>query len=125
MNILGNILWLLFGGLFTALGYFIGGLLLCITIIGIPFGVQLFKLGTLALWPFGYTSVASDRAGGCLYVIVNIIWALTGGISLALSHLFFGAILCITIIGIPFGMQHFKLMPLAFTPFGRDIIPAE
>ncbi len=122
MRILGNILWLLLGGIITALEYFISSIILMITIIGIPFGIQTLKLGVLALWPFGKTTVQSDRSSGCLYIIFNIIWIFIGGIWIALSHLVFGLILYITIIGIPFGNQHFKLAGLALTPFGRDII---
>jgi uncharacterized membrane protein YccF (DUF307 family) len=122
MRILGNILWLLLGGIITALEYFISSIILMITIIGIPFGIQTLKLGVLALWPFGKTTIQSERSSGCLYIIFNIIWILIGGIWIALSHLVFGLILYITIIGIPFGNQHFKLAGLALTPFGRDII---
>lgn len=122
MRIVGNILWLIFGGIITAVEYFISSVILMITIIGIPFGIQTFKLGLLALWPFGKTTVQSDRSSGCLYILVNIIWIFVGGIWIALSHLFFGIILYITIIGIPFGNQHFKLASLVLTPFGRDII---
>jgi len=122
MRILGNILWLILGGIITAVEYFISSIILMITIIGIPFGIQTLKLGLLALWPFGKTTVQSDRSSGCLYILVNIIWIFVGGIWIALSHLFFGIILYITIIGIPFGNQHFKLASLALAPFGRDII---
>ncbi len=122
MRILGNILWLIFGGIITALEYFISSIILMITIIGIPFGIQTLKLGILALWPFGKTTVQSERSSGCLYIIFNIIWIFIGGIWIALSHIVFGIILYITIIGIPFGNQHFKLASLALTPFGRDIV---
>lgn len=122
MRIIGNILWLIFGGIITALEYFISSLLLIITIIGIPFGIQTFKLGILALWPFGKTTIQSQRSSGCLYILFNIIWIFIGGIWIALSHIIFGLLLYITIIGIPFGNQHFKLASLALTPFGRDII---
>ena len=122
MRILGNILWLLLGGIITALEYFISSILLMITIVGIPFGIQTLKLGVLALWPFGKTTIQSSRSGGCLYMIFNIIWIFIGGIWIALSHVIFGIILYITIIGIPFGNQHFKLASLALTPFGRDIV---
>ncbi len=122
MRILGNILWLLLGGIITALEYFISSILLMVTIVGIPLGIQTLKLGVLALWPFGKTSIQSNRSGGCLYMIFNIIWIFIGGIWIALSHLVFGVILYITIIGIPFGNQHFKLASLALTPFGRDIV---
>ncbi len=122
MRIIGNILWLLLGGIITALEYFVSSIILIVTIIGIPFGIQTLKLGLLALWPFGKTTIQSDRSSGCLYIIFNILWILVGGIWIALSHLVFGIILYITIIGIPFGNQHFKLASLALTPFGRDII---
>jgi len=124
MKILGNIIWLIFGGIIIAVEYFIASLALMITIIGIPFGVQTLKLGVFALWPFG-TEVRTDiRASGCLYIIMNILWLLLGGLAIALSHALFGLLLCITIIGIPFGMQHFKLAAIALSPFGRDIIRA-
>ncbi len=122
MNTLGNILWIIFGGLALALGYFIGGLLLCITIIGIPFGLQAFKIGVFALLPFGQTTVVGPSGSGCLSTLMNILWIITFGICLALSHLVVGALLCITIIGIPFGLQHFKLMAVALTPFGREVV---
>ncbi len=122
MRIIGNILWLIFGGIITAIEYFISSLILMITIIGIPFGIQTLKLGLLALWPFGKTTIQSERSSGCLYILFNIIWIFIGGIWIALSHIIFGLILYITIIGIPFGNQHMKLASLALTPFGRDII---
>ncbi len=122
MKILGNIIWLIFGGIIIAVEYFIASMPLMITIIGIPFGVQTLKLGVFALWPFG-TEVRTDiRASGCLYIIMNILWLLLGGLAIALSHALFGLLLCITIIGMPFGMQHFKLAAIALSPFGRDII---
>ena len=110
MKILGNIIWLLFGGIFVAVEYFIASIGLFITIIGIPFGLQTVKLGILALWPFGSLST-----------LMNIIWFFIGGIWIFLSHIFWGVLFCITIIGIPFGMQHFKLAGLALTPFGHDV----
>lgn len=122
MKIIGNILWLIFGGIIVAIEYFISSIILIITIIGIPFGIQTLKLGLLALWPFGKTTVQSERSSGCLYIIFNIIWIFIGGIWIALSHLVFGLVLYITIIGIPFGNQHFKLASLALMPFGRDIV---
>lgn len=121
MNLLGNIIWLLFGGIFIALEYLIASVLLCLTIIGIPFGLQTFKLAAVALWPFGKTYRISEHGTGCLSTIMNIIWILIGGIWIALSHLVFGLIFYITIIGIPFGNQHMKLAGLALTPFGRKI----
>lgn len=122
MNLLGNIIWLLFGGLAVAAEYLIAGLLLCCTIVGIPFGWQAVKLGLLALLPFGQTTVVTAEGSGCLTTLMNILWILLGGIWIALTHLFFGLLLCITIIGIPFGRQHFKLVSMALTPFGRQIV---
>ena len=121
MKVLGNILWIIFGGFFLAMGYFFSGLLLCITIIGIPFGIQIFKVAGLALWPFGKEVRTKPQGNGCLNTIMNVIWILIGGIWLALEHVILGVIFCITIIGIPFGKQHFKLAAIALTPFGREI----
>lgn len=122
MNILGNLIWLIFGGIIIAIEYFIGSLLLMVTIVGIPFGVQTLKMGALALWPFGRDTHVHSRASGCLYILMNLLWLLCGGIWIALTHAFFGLLLCITIIGIPFGLQHFKLTAVALNPFGRDIV---
>ena len=101
MKLIGNIIWLLVGGLETAFEYFVAGVALCITIIGIPFGVP--------------------GQPGCLSTIMNILW-LIAGLPICLTHLFFGIILCITIVGIPFGMQHFKFAGIALTPFGRTVV---
>ncbi len=122
MNVLGNILWFLFGGIMIALEYIISGFLMCITIIGIPFGIQSFKLAAFALLPFGKTTQVVESGTGCLSSVLNILWIFLGGIWIALSHLFWGTILYITIIGIPFGKQHYKMVSLALTPFGRTII---
>lgn len=121
MNTLGNILWLLFGGLAIAMVYFLVGLLMCITIIGIPFGVQLFKLASYALWPFGRKLVSGPKEPGCLSVVMNLIWVLLGWWEVALMHLTFGLLFCITIIGIPFGVQHFKMAIGSIFPFGKEI----
>jgi uncharacterized membrane protein YccF (DUF307 family) len=122
MNLLGNLVWLIFGGLWSAIGYFIGGLLLCLTIIGIPFGLQCFKLAGLVLWPFGRQVVSSTEGSGCLSAIFNIIWLFSGGLYTAFIHLIFGLILCLTIVGIPFGRQHFKLIEISLMPFGKRIV---
>ncbi len=122
MKTIGNILWLVFGGIFTALEYFIASVPFFISIIGIPFGIQIIKLGMLAIWPFGAQINIKPGNPGCLSTIMNIIWFLIGGIWICLSHIAWGIILGITIIGIPFAAQHFKLASLALTPFGREII---
>ena len=121
MRFILNLLWLIFGGLWTALFYVISSFLLIITIIGIPFGLQTLKLAMLALWPFCKT--ISERKGGmgCLNVFLNVFWLIFGGIEICFSHLIWGLICCITIIGIPFGKQHFKMASLALFPFGREI----
>lgn len=121
MRIIGNIIWLVFGGFLIALEYFIASLLLFISIIGIPFGIQTMKIGVLALWPFGSNVKTKEKGSGCLSTIMNIVWFFIGGIWICLSHLAFGILFFITIIGIPFAKQHFKLAGLALAPFGRKI----
>lgn len=121
MNFLGNILWFVLGGFIVSLYYFIVGVLFCITIIGIPFGLQLIKLAGFALWPFGHEIQPDTNDGGCLSIIMNVIWILVGGVEIAMIHLTFGLFLCITIIGIPFGLQHFKMALMALVPFGKKI----
>lgn len=118
MNFLGNIIWLLLGGLITSLMYFVAGLLMCITIIGIPFGLQMWKFAIFSLMPFG-SKVVSKPEQGCLTIGFNIIWVLFGWWEIAFVHLVFGALFCITIIGIPFGIQHFKIALYSLLPFGR------
>lgn len=122
MKILGNLIWLIFGGFAIFMEYMVAGFLLCVTIIGIPFGIQSFKLGVLALWPFGQKVEYMDYAPGCLSTIMNILWFFIGGIWIMLTHIFFGILLGITIIGIPWAKQHFKLASLALTPFGRRVV---
>lgn len=121
MKFLGNLIWLLFGGLVTSIEYLISSLLLMLTIVGIPFGLQTLKLAALALWPFGSRVTDNGNSGGCLSIIMNILWIILGGFWISLTHLGFGLLLCLTIIGIPWGMQHFKMASLALTPFGKDI----
>ena len=121
MKFLGNILWLIMGGLVVSLYYALMGVLFCITVIGIPFGLQLIKMAGLALWPFGRDVHSDSNDGGCLSIIMNVIWILVGGIEIATIHVTFGICLCVTIIGIPFGMQHFKMAILALIPFGKRI----
>lgn len=121
-NLIGNLIWLIFGGLLAALGYFFGGFVLCITIVGIPWGLQCFKLGELVLWPFGKKVIYEDNQMGCLNIFCNIIWIICGGLYTAIVHLVMGALLCLTIIGIPWGRQHFKLMEISLAPFGKKIV---
>lgn len=122
MNTLGNILWIIIGGgIFIFLEYLIAGLLLCLTIIGIPFGIQAFRLAGLSLTPFGKEVVQERSSEGCLATIMNIIWILVGGIWIALTHVIFALLMAITIIGIPFARQHMKLAAFSFSPFGYTI----
>ena len=122
MNLFGNIIWIIFGGLIIFLEYVIVSILLCVTIIGIPFGIQTLKLSYLALVPFGKEVVNKPYEPGCLSTIMNILWIFLGGIWICLTHFIFGLILACTIIGIPFAIQHFKLGILAFTPFGKEVV---
>ncbi|MBX3050457.1 MAG: YccF domain-containing protein [Caldilineaceae bacterium] len=121
MSTLGNLIWLIFGGLIAALGYIIAGLLLCLTIVGIPFGMQSVKIGIASLAPFGKEVVEVERANSTLRVLFNIIWLVLFGWEIALAHLLSALVLFITIIGIPFAKQHIKLVPLALFPFGREL----
>lgn len=122
MRTLGNILWFILAGIWLAAGYAVSGLLLCLTIIGIPFAVQAFKLAGFSLWPFGRTVVARRDSGGILELVVNVLWLVLFGWELFLAHLVAGALLCLTIVGIPFGVQAFKLSVLALLPFGREVV---
>ncbi|MCI5777380.1 MAG: YccF domain-containing protein [Bacteroidales bacterium] len=121
MRFVGNILWLLFGGFETAIGYFTGSLGLAITIIGLPLAWQTFKLGVLCLWPFGATTRNTPSPTGCLRIVLNIAWLIFGGLGACLSHVLWGVLLFITIIGIPFAKQHFKMAGFALSPFGKDV----
>lgn len=122
MGCLGNLLWLLFGGLATAFEYFTAGLVLCLTVVGIPWGLQAFKLGVLALWPFGSHVEEVPGSGGCLDTLMNVIWFFIGGFYIFLTHVFFGCLLYITIVGIPWGQMSFRLARLALWPFGKRVV---
>ena len=119
MSCLGNIIWFVFGGFFAGVSWLLAGVFWCITIIGIPIGVQCFKLAQLSFLPFGREIV---YGGGAVSLILNIFWLILSGIPLALTHVCFGCLFAITIIGIPFAMQHFKLAKLALMPFGATIV---
>jgi len=121
VSFLGNLLWFVLGGFLVTLIYFIGGLILCCTIVGIPFGVQLWKIGILSVAPFGHDIETRGFATGCLGVIMNVIWILLGGIELVFVHLALALILAITIVGLPFAKQHIKMARLALMPFGSVI----
>ena len=117
MKTLGNSIWFLLVGLWSAIGYFFGGIILCITIIGIPFGTQLFKMAGLMIWPFGKTITTDFNK----HPFANLFWLLFGGLMTAFGFLIGGVIFCITIIGIPFGKQCFKLSRLSLAPFGSTV----
>lgn len=119
MSCLGNILWFIFGGLISGLSWAIIGLLWCITIVGIPVGVQCFKFAGLSLFPFGKEVRYGGRTGS---LILNIIWIVLSGLPLAIEFAIMGAVLCVTVIGIPFGLQMFKLAKLALMPFGSEVV---
>ncbi|MGI5174320.1 YccF domain-containing protein [Treponema sp. OMZ 840] len=118
MKTLGNIIWFIFGGFLTGIGWLAAGLLWCCTIIGIPVGKQCFKLSVVAFFPFGKEIVPGGKAGSFL---LNILWLIFGGLEIALTSTVCGILLCCTIVGIPFGLQHFKLAQLALVPFGARI----
>lgn len=118
MGCLGNLLWLIFGGFLSGLSWLLFGLLWCITIVGIPVGVQCFKMAKLSFCPFGKEVI---YCGGPVSLLVNILWLIFGGIEMAMEFAVFGVLLCISIVGIPFGLQMFKLAKLALMPFGAEV----
>jgi uncharacterized membrane protein YccF (DUF307 family) len=121
MTVLGNILFFIFGGFLIFFGYLLGGIVLCLTIIGIPFGIQCFKLAGGILAPFGREVQETEPPGGALALIMNIIWIILPGLELAIMHLLLAALFALSIVGIPIAMQHIKLLPLALLPFGRVV----
>jgi uncharacterized membrane protein YccF (DUF307 family) len=125
MRVLGNLLWLVLAGWWLALAYLIAGVVACIFIITIPFGIQAFKLAFFTLWPFGRVVVERPGADPALGCLGNVIWLIFFGVELALAHLVAGLLLCLTVVGIPLGLACFKLIPLALLPFGKEIVPAE
>ena len=121
MTLLGDIIWFLFGGFFACLYYVLTGLLLCLTIVGIPFGLMAIKLGFASLAPFGKEVVERPNANSPLRVIFNVIWLVFFGWEIAVGHAVFAVVLALTIIGLPFARQHVKLIPMALFPFGREL----
>jgi uncharacterized membrane protein YccF (DUF307 family) len=121
MSFLGNLIWLIFGGFIAGLGYIIGGLVLCITIVGIPFGMQSIKIGVATFTPFGKEVVETRNPDSVLKLIFNAIWIIFFGWEIAIAHLVSALILGITIVGLPFAKQHIKLLPLSLLPFSRDL----
>ncbi|TQF74187.1 YccF domain-containing protein [Rhodococcus spelaei] len=121
MRILLNIIWLIFGGLWLALGYFVAGVICCILIITIPFGIASFRIGVYALWPFGKT-VVSKPTSGLGSLIGNVIWLVLCGIWLAIGHVVSAVAMAITIIGIPLAIANLKMVPISLMPLGKDIV---
>jgi uncharacterized membrane protein YccF (DUF307 family) len=124
MRLLLNVVWLVLGGFLMALGYLVAGVVCCILVVTIPFGLAAFRMANFALWPFGRTLV--DRPGaGMASVFGNVLWILLAGWWLALGHLVAGVSLCVTIVGIPLGLGHFKLLPVSLMPLGRMIVSVD
>ena len=121
MSTLGNIVWLIFGGLGTAIGYITVGFGYCVTIIGIPWGIQAIKIGIASLLPFGLEVREQRTPGGILELIANLIWVVLAGWAIALHHLVWALILAVTVVGLPFAAQHVKLIPLSLFPFGKEL----
>jgi uncharacterized membrane protein YccF (DUF307 family) len=124
MRTILNLIWLVLAGFWLAVGYVIAGLICCILIVTIPFGIASFRIAGYALWPFGRT-VVDKRSAGAGSVLGNIIWLIVAGWWLALGHLTSGIALCITIIGIPLGLANFKLIPISLFPLGKEIVPSD
>jgi uncharacterized membrane protein YccF (DUF307 family) len=124
VRVLLNVIWLVFGGLWLALGYAVVGVVMCILIITIPFGIAAFRIALFCLWPFGRTLIRRDDAGAAS-VIGNVIWFILAGWWLAIGHLVTGVLMCLTIIGIPLGLANFKLIPVSLLPLGRDIVSVD
>ncbi|WP_017973113.1 YccF domain-containing protein [Actinopolyspora halophila] len=124
MRLLFNIVWLVFSGLWMAIGYAFAGLLLCVTIIGIPFGIASFRMANFALWPFGRQLLEEDGAG-VFSAIGNVLWVVLAGWWLAIGHIVTGVAMCVTIIGIPLGIASFKLVPVSLFPLGKRIVDTD
>ncbi|MEN8114966.1 MAG: YccF domain-containing protein [Actinomycetota bacterium] len=125
MKTIGNILWLIFGGIAMALAYALAGVVMFLLIITIPFGIQAFKLAAFSLWPFGRVMVESPGKVGCVTTVGNILWVVLAGIWLAIGHIISAFFLAITIIGIPFAIANVKLAGAALVPFGRSVMSKE
>lgn len=121
MRIILNIIWLVFGGLWLALGYFAAGIVCCILIVTIPFGIASFRVGVYALWPFGKTVMEKPTAG-VASVIGNVVWVIVAGVWLAIGHVVTAVAMAITIIGIPLAVANLKMIPISLMPLGKDIV---
>ncbi|WP_059013611.1 YccF domain-containing protein [Streptomyces specialis] len=122
MKTLLNLIWLIFSGLWIALGYAVAGLICFVLIVTIPFGIACFRIAGYALWPFGYT-VTERRDAGVASGVGNVIWLIVAGIWITIGHIVAGIAFCVTLIGIPFGIAHFKMVPVSLMPLGREIVP--
>ena len=121
MSLIGNLIWLIFGGLIAGLGYILGGSLLCLTIVGIPFGLQSIRLGVATMTPFGRQLEAIEHPGP-LKLLFDVIWIVLFGWEIAMAHITAALIMAITIVGLPFAKQHFKLAPIALLPFSQELV---
>ncbi|MBB3050332.1 uncharacterized membrane protein YccF (DUF307 family) [Prauserella isguenensis] len=122
MTFLLNVIWLVFAGFWLAVGYLVAGIVCCILVVTIPFGLASLRIARYALWPFGRT-ITERRDAGVPSLIGNVLWLLLAGWWIALCHLVTGLLLCVTIIGIPLGVANIKLVPVALVPLGREIVP--
>ncbi|GAB3534444.1 YccF domain-containing protein [Arthrobacter tecti] len=124
MNALLNIIWLIFGGIWLAIGYFLAGIVCCLLIVTIPFGIASFRIGAYALWPFGRSVV--DRGGQTYFfsTVGNIIWVIVAGIWIAIGHVLTSIPMFLSIIGIPLGIANIKLIPVSLMPLGKEIVPS-
>lgn len=122
MSLIGNVLWIILGGgIVICVEYLIGGVALCLTIVGIPFGLKCFDLGIASLLPFGKRVVSEPTAEGCVTTGLNVVWFVCAGLWIAITHVLFAIGLAVTIIGIPFAIQHLKLAAISLTPFGKSL----
>lgn len=123
MRVLLNVIWLVFSGIWMAIAYCFLAALACLTIVGIPFGIAAFRIASYALWPFG-RDIVRRADHGAASTVGNIAWFVLAGLWLAIGHAVSGAVLCLTIIGIPLGLANFKMIPVSLTPLGREIVPS-
>lgn len=123
MKALLNVIWLLFGGIWLALGYVIAGIVCCLLIVTIPFGIASFRIASYALWPFGRTVIDSGRGTGVLATLGNIIWLIFAGVWIAIGHVMTAIPMFLSIIGIPLGIANLKMIPISLVPLGKRIVP--
>ena len=122
MRLLLNVVWLVFGGFVLALGYALAGVICCLLVVGIPFGIASLRIAGYALWPFGRT-VVDRRDSGVGSALGNVVWMVFAGFWITIGHAMMGAVLCLSVVGIPLGLAHFKMMPVSLMPLGKEIVP--